>query len=99
MLQGNPVLAHEMVAGSLGRVPVLVTAVWCPFIPTATTLWREAARVVGQTLRTVDGETEEGAQVIVAAGVAGVPCLVAAPDRLFYGIQFSASEAESILRT
>ncbi len=59
----------------------------------------EATRAIGLSLRVVDAGSEEGAQVMAAASVAGVPCLVAAPDRLFYETQFSRSEAKTFLQT
>jgi len=61
-------------------------------------LWDKTARTVGLSLRVVDVESEEGEQVIAAANVAGVPCLIAAPDRKFHGIQISPDEAKSLLQ-
>ena len=54
-----------MEAGSVGDLPTLVTAEWCPFTLTAKDLWMEAARGVGLTLRVVDAESEEGVEVMV----------------------------------
>jgi hypothetical protein len=88
-----------MEVSSVGDLPTLVTAEWCPFTLTAKDLWMEAARGIGLTLRVVDAESEDGAQVMVAANVAGVPCLLAAPDRLFYGVQISPAEMKSFLQT
>lgn len=88
-----------MEASSIGSLPALVTAEWCPFTLTAVNLWMEAAQSVGLTLRVVDAESEEGEEVIFAANVAGVPCLVATPERLFYGLRFSPSEAKSFLQS
>ena len=98
ILQNKPGPPPKTVAGSIGNLPVLVTANWCPFTLTATNAWMEAARAVGLMLRVLDAESEEGEQVMMAARVPGVPCLVAAPDRLFVGTQFSPSEAEAFLQ-
>ncbi len=77
----------------LGALPTLVTAPWCPFTLPARQLWEQAARDADRELRLLDIETDEGARL----GVAGVPCLVAAPDRLVYGTQLSAKEATDVL--
>ena len=77
---------------------MLVTASWCPFTLTATNAWMEAARAVGLGLRVLDAESEQGEQVMMAARVPGVPCLVAALDRLFVGAQFGPAEAEAFLQ-
>lgn len=89
----------KQIEGPVIDYPTLVTANWCPFTLTAKSFWNEAAIDAGLTLKVVDAETEEGAQIIVSAGVAGVPCLVAAPDRLLYGLQCSPSEAISFLQS
>ena len=81
----------------LGALPSLVSAPWCPFTLPARQLWEQAARDAGRELRRLDIETDEGARLAVAVGVAGVPCLVAAPDRLVYGIQLGAKEAADVL--
>jgi hypothetical protein len=64
----------------------------------AESLWSEAARAVGRTLRVVDAEGDAGGRVMVAADVAAVPCLVAARDRVCYGIHHSPAEAEAFLQ-
>jgi glutaredoxin len=79
--------------------PILVTATWCPYTLPAKNFWNKAAESVGLDLKVVDAESEEGSQVISSVKVAGVPCLVIEPDHLIYGIQWSASEAESFLQS
>jgi hypothetical protein len=71
--------------GPLGDLPALVTAEWCPYTVQVTRFWREAARAASVPLRILDAESDEGAGVMDAAHMAGVPCAVAGPGRLLYG--------------
>ena len=64
----------------------------------ATSFWKDASTTAGQTLRIVDADTEEGTKLIASVGIAGVPCLVAALDRLYYGVQISDNEAKDFLQ-
>jgi len=59
----------------------------------------EATQAVGSPLRVLDAESDEGKSLIGTVNVAGVPCLVAAPERLFYGLNLSLDEAKSFLTT
>lgn len=92
-----PTTPREIEALAIEDFPLLVTANWCPYTSTAKDFWNEAAQAVGTTVTTVDAESEEGLEFMVSASVAGVPCLVLAPDRLFYGLGYGASEARSLL--
>ncbi|MGR3221414.1 MAG: hypothetical protein ACUZ8H_16580 [Candidatus Anammoxibacter sp.] len=98
MLQDKDVPASKNIVGSTNDLPTLVVASWCPFTLPATELWKNAATAVGLTLKVVDAESEEGEQVMAGANVAGVPCLVAAQDRKYYGTQISEDEAKSFLK-
>ena len=82
----------------LGSLPALITARWCPFTVPADNFWRTAARRAGVTLRILDAESEEGSQVMVAAGVAGVPCALISPEQKRYGMELTPAEAEAFLR-
>ncbi len=64
----------------------------------ATSFWQDACTAVGLTLQIVDADTEEGTKLIVSVGIAGVPCLVAALDRLYHGFQISDDEAKAFLQ-
>ena len=98
MLQAKDVPTLKNIVGSVDGLPTLVVAPWCPFTLPATELWKKAATAVGLTLKVVDAESEEGEQVMAGAGVAGVPCLVAAQDRKYYGIQIPEDEAKSFIK-
>jgi hypothetical protein len=78
--------------------PVLLTAEWCPFTLAAASFWNIAASAVGLKLRVLDAETREAAKVMVSAGIAGVPCLVASPGRLRYGLGLGLADAISFLQ-
>lgn len=97
--QGKPIptTPRKIESRTIVDFPLLVTANWCPFTSSANDFWNEVAQTVGTTLTTVDAESEDGLQVMVSASVAGVPCLIVAPDRLFYGLGYNASEAMSLL--
>lgn len=97
LLRGEPVRLREPETGSLGPLPALLVAKWCPFTMPAGAFWKEAADVAGIELRLLDPESAEGTKVMEAARVAGVPCLIAAPDRLYYGLAYSLEEARAIL--
>lgn len=99
MLQGKEIPPPKTIVGSIESFPTLVLGDWCPFTLTATDLWKEAANAVGLSLEIVQAKSEEGEKVMVEADVAGVPCLVTAPDRKFYGIHISPSNAKSFLKT
>jgi hypothetical protein len=77
--------------------PTLVTAPWCPFTVPATGFWEAAAQAAGRTLHLLDAESDDGARVISSVGVAGVPCVVAAPGRLHHGYQLSSANARDFL--
>jgi glutaredoxin len=100
ILQGKQIhiAPKEIEPNTIVDFPLLVSANWCPFTSAAKDFWNEAAQAFGTTLTTVDAQSEEGAQVIISAGIAGVPCLVVAPDRLFYGLWYDASDAKSLLK-
>jgi len=91
--------SYKIEKSSVGTLPTLVTANWCPFTLTAENFWMEATQAVGSHLRVLDAESDEGKSLIGTVNVAGVPCLVAAPERLFYGINLSLDEAKSFLTT
>jgi len=97
-LKGDRVPHPRRSEGKLGGLPALVTAGWCPFSPNAVALWGDAARELDIDLRVVDAATTAGEQLIASANVAGVPCLVAAPDRLAHGLQHSPADARAFLR-
>jgi hypothetical protein len=80
-------------------LPTLVTANWCPFTLAAEKFWREATQAVGLPLRVLDAESNEGKSFMGTVKVAGVPCLVAAPERLSYGLNLSLDEAKIFLTT
>ena len=78
-------------------LPALVTAHWCPFTLAAEDFWKEATQAVGLPLRVLDAESDEGKSFMCTLKVAGVPCLVAAPERLLYGLNLSLEEAKTFL--
>src|SRR5262245_54024355 len=80
-----------------GHFPILITGPWCPFTVPAEPFWRQAAHRCGLKLREVSADSDEGASIIDTAGVAGVPCVMAAPGRLLYGYQLSPSQAADFL--
>ena len=96
-MKGKKVRLHQMKKSSIGTLPILVKADWCPFTLTAENFWIEATQAVGLTLRVLDAESDEGKSIIGNVNVAGVPCLVAAPERLFYGLNINMDEAQSFL--
>jgi hypothetical protein len=77
--------------------PVLVTAPWCPFTVPAARFWDEAAQAAWRTLHVLDAERDNGARVISTCGMAGVPCVAAAPGRLHHGYQLSPVDARDFL--
>src|SRR5262245_8938648 len=85
-------------ATTIAHYPTLITGPWCPFTAPAAPFWREVARRCGLTMREVSVESPEGTAIVYGAGVAGVPCVLAAPGRLYYGYQVSATEAAAFLR-
>jgi hypothetical protein len=91
--------SYKIEKSSVGMLPTLVTADWCPFTLTAEKFWMEATQAVGSPLKVLYAEGDEGKSLIGTVNVAGVPCLVAAPERLFYGINLSLDEAKSFLTT
>jgi hypothetical protein len=101
LCQGKPIpiTPRKIETPTIVDFPLLVTANWCPFTSTAKDFWYEAAQAAGITLTIVDAEDEDGTQVMVSASVAGVPCLMVAQDRLFYGLRYNASEASSLLHS
>jgi|GEM_PF-3108924 hypothetical protein len=90
-------------AESIGVLPVLVTATWCPFTATAASFWGDATESVGLPLRVVDLAADEGEQLARAARLQGVPCLMApgaklhSGARLHYGLGLSHEQAVEFL--
>jgi len=78
--------------------PTLVTAKWCPYTFTAIKFWEEAATAVRLPLRVFYAGIEDGDKIVAAAHVAGVPCLIANPKTLHYGLNMNLSEAISFLK-
>jgi hypothetical protein len=78
--------------------PTLVTAQWCPYTMPAIRVWEEAASFVGLHLRVFYAGTIEGDEIIATANVAGVPCLIANPKTLYYGLDINSFEARSFLK-
>ncbi len=98
MLRGEPMAPPRDVEEDTSRAfPVLIMHDWCPFTSPATSLWQNAAAAAERSLRIVFADTAEGAAVIKALDVRGVPCVAAAPDRLHYGMA-SPEEAVSFLK-
>jgi hypothetical protein len=91
--------SYKIEKSSVGTLPTLVTANWCPFTLTGEDFWMEATQAVGSPLRVLDAESDEGKSLMGTVNVAGVPCLIAAPERLFYGINLSLDESKSFLTT
>jgi len=98
VLQDRASAPAATAVASLASLPTLVTANWCPFTVTAANFWREMTQAVGLTLSVVDIQSQTGEQVVSAAHVSGVPCLVAAPEQKMYGIHVSPTEAKALLR-
>lgn len=71
---------------------------WCPFTTPAETLWRKAASANGQSLRVLFADTPDGASVISALKVQGVPCLVKNASELHYGLA-SPENAAAVLES
>jgi len=78
--------------------PILVTANWCPYTVTAKKYWETAAESAGVRITTVDAESDEGSNIMLAEKVAGVPCLITAPGSMVYGLHLSWEKTLSILR-
>jgi hypothetical protein len=78
--------------------PILVTAKWCPYTLPAIRFWEEACRCSGLPLRIYYAGHEHGDKIVVTANVAGVPCLIANPKTLYYGLKKNLSEASSFLK-
>jgi hypothetical protein len=97
VLAGRAPVYGPSETASLGELPALVTADWCPFTIPASGFWRQAARRAGVPLRVLDAESEEGAGNMDAVGAAGVPCTIAAPDRVLYGYQYTPLQAQEFL--
>jgi hypothetical protein len=97
-LQGKSVEFPQIGPDSNMSYPTLVTATWCPYTLPSIQFWKDTASEVGVSLNVLYAETEEGNRMIVSADVAGVPCLVANPKTLFYGLMISRPEAFSFLK-
>jgi hypothetical protein len=82
---------------TVAHFPTLIIGPWCPFTLQASPFWHEVANRCGIALREVGVESDEGPSIIQAAGVAGVPCIIAAPGRHYYGYQVSPSKAAAFL--
>jgi len=78
--------------------PILVTAEWCPYTLPAIRFWEEAANSVGLPLSVYYAGLEDGDKIAASANVAGVPCLIASPEKLYYGLNINLSEAGSFLK-
>ncbi len=98
ILQDRAIPPAGTAVASLASLPTLVTANWCPFTVTAANFWREVTQAVGLTLSVVDIQIQTGEQVVSAANVSGVPCLVATPEQKMYGIHVSQAEAKAFLQ-
>jgi hypothetical protein len=96
-LRGQSVRLRALPPAEGIEYPALVTAPWCPFTVPASRFWEAAAEATGRTLQVVDAESDEGARVISALGLAGVPCVVATPGRSYYGYQLSPADARDFL--
>ena len=70
---------------------------WCPFTNPAEHLWREAAEAAGVELRIVMAGSDEGASVIAAHAVRGVPCVLVSEEKRHYGM-LSPDEARAFLK-
>ena len=79
--------------------PTLITTRWCIFHDRAIKFWEDVADELNVNLRIVDVAAREGERTLLATNAGGVPCLLAAPERLFYGINISFSEAKSFLQS
>ena len=78
--------------------PILVTAKWCPYTLPAIRFWEEAAAYVGVPLRVFYAGIEDGDKIVATANIAGVPCLIANPKTLHYGLDINLYEAVSFLK-
>lgn len=78
--------------------PTLVTAKWCPYTIPAIRLWEEAAAFIELPLKVYYAGTVDGDEIIATANVAGVPCLIANPQKVYYGLDINLSEARSFLK-
>ena len=97
-IQGKSVRFPGKIPGVPMSYPTLVTATWCPYTLTSIKFWEDAASSVGISLNVVHAGTEEGDRIIFSADVAGVPCLIAKPQSVFYGLQISRPEAFAFLK-
>jgi hypothetical protein len=78
--------------------PALVTADWCPYTLPAIRFWEEAANSSGLSLNVAHAHSEQGKNILGNMNVAGVPCLIANPKALFYGLQITYTEAVTFLK-
>jgi len=78
--------------------PILVTAEWCPYTLPSIRLWKEAAAFFELPLKVFYAGTVDGDEIIATANVAGVPCLIANPKKVYYGLEINSSEARSFLK-
>jgi hypothetical protein len=97
-VEGKSITPPKIEVGPIQSYPVLLTGEWCPFTLAAASFWDIAVSAVGLKLRVLDAEIREAAQVMVSAGIAGVPCLIAYPGRLRYGLGLGLADAISFLQ-
>jgi hypothetical protein len=97
-LRGKPVEIPKIGSDATISYPSLVTADWCPFTIPAIGFWKKAAHSVGLSLNILYVDSEQGAKALGHMIVAGVPCLIANPKALFYGLQTTSTEAISFLK-
>ncbi len=97
-MEGKSITPPKIEGGPIQSYPVLLTAEWCPFTLAAASFWDIAASAVGLKLRVLEAETREAAQVMVATGIAGVPCLISYPGCLRYGLGLGLADAISLLQ-
>jgi hypothetical protein len=98
-MEGRQIRFDPIEKSSIGTMPILITADWCPFTLAADNFWTTAAQSAGLTLGTFFADSDEGKRMMSTFKVAGIPCLIAAPGRLFYGLNISRDEATSFLNT
>jgi len=97
-IEGKSVTFPEINKEANVIYPILVTAKWCPYTVPSIRLWEEAASSVGLSLRVFYAGFEDGDKIVATANVAGVPCLVANPKTLYYGLNINLSEAVIFLK-
>jgi len=98
-LCGKPVEIPKISSAATISYPTLVTASWCPFTSPAVSFWEKAVNSAGLSLNVIYADREEAAKTLGYINIAGVPCLIADPKALFYGLQITHTEAVSFLES